>query len=593
MPLDLYSNLLRPPKSVADYDAEAQASQANALAIGLKRNELANAPVQNQLLQLELQGRQLGNQRATNLNALLGGIAGRFNGAAPQQAPDVQSTAAHVQALAGVNTPQDALRWVQAGKDQGILTPEQSQLGFKNVQALASPEAFAQWKQQAMQGGAAQVAQLRAGGQPPQASGMPSNFPLSFNDVVALKMAGGPDLTTDFKTALEGVSRVPGSEVTDIRGNRRMVPKLAEGQMLNSDGSIGNIPGAVASAAQAAGATAGATTAAQEAAKAPYTLVDTYANGTPGKVPLSTLIQPPSQPKPRQASVIAPDVQAGRESERVAILKGELQSAQARLSRGDPRAQGDIDALNRELVGTPGFNPTGPSEPAKARAAAASAFATDTAKGAADEGLMLNKEVAKDQEFVRNINAARAAVANFTPGMGQQGMLRIGRFFDSMGAHDAAKAIARGDISSQILFDKIAGQGAMEALQQAMQQGRITQSEYKIFLDRYPNGEMPRAAIGQVFDLMQERYSRSFQQQQQRADYLKAGGDPANWAAEWARRVDPTGTGQISTPNGPPSNAPGAVNRGNASLSVRTPDGQTHTFPTAAAAAAFKKAAGL
>lgn len=76
--------------------------------------------------------------------------------------------------------------------------------------------------------------------QSPQASKV--NFPLSFGDVTAMKLAGLPDLTNDYKMALEGVSHNPGAEVTDVNGNRRVIPTLEKGMALNN-GAVSNLPG--------------------------------------------------------------------------------------------------------------------------------------------------------------------------------------------------------------------------------------------------------------------------------------------------------------------------------------------------------------
>lgn len=51
----------------------------------------------------------------------------------------------------------------------------------------------------------------------------------------------------------------------------------------------------------------------------------------------------------RGGAKIAPATQTARDGDRVGILEGELKAAQTRLAAGDQRAQGDIDALNKEL----------------------------------------------------------------------------------------------------------------------------------------------------------------------------------------------------------------------------------------------------
>lgn len=57
-------------------------------------------------------------------------------------------------------------------------------------------------------------------------------------------------------------------------------------------------------------------------------------------------------PAPTKGAKIPDQEQAKRDQLRMSILQSELTAAQQRLAKGDPRAQGDIDALNREMGGT-------------------------------------------------------------------------------------------------------------------------------------------------------------------------------------------------------------------------------------------------
>ncbi|MCY1166225.1 hypothetical protein D9M73_61490 [compost metagenome] len=50
-------------------------------------------------------------------------------------------------------------------------------------------------------------------------------------------------------------------------------------------------------------------------------------------------------------------VPAGRDAGRLEILTQEKADIEKRLASGDPRAQGDLDAINREIQGTPGGKP--------------------------------------------------------------------------------------------------------------------------------------------------------------------------------------------------------------------------------------------
>lgn len=66
-----------------------------------------------------------------------------------------------------------------------------------------------------------------------------------------------------------------------------------------------------------------------------------------------SVARPAAQPSDiaalREAARIPPDVQAARDVSGLAILQSELTKAQQRLAEGDPRAQGDIDAVMREI----------------------------------------------------------------------------------------------------------------------------------------------------------------------------------------------------------------------------------------------------
>ena len=121
---------------------------------------------------------------------------------------------------------------------------------------------------------------LASGAQPDQmpATTQPTikqnGFPLSFRDVTALKMVGGPDLLKEWQIGNEGIEQKAGSFYKDpMTGQTRYVPDPTKG--INFDPNTGRasvIPGASQAQADLAGATSGAT----EAAKAKYNFVDAY-----------------------------------------------------------------------------------------------------------------------------------------------------------------------------------------------------------------------------------------------------------------------------------------------------------------------------
>src|SRR5690606_1225770 len=93
---------------------------------------------------------------------------------------------------------------------------------------------------------------------------------MTLNDVVMLKLAGGPDLIEPWTLAQQGIEQKPGSSYIDpVTGQIRFIPKAGEGITLQ-DGRASPVPGYAQAQAEIAAAQAGATAAAQEAAKYPY-----------------------------------------------------------------------------------------------------------------------------------------------------------------------------------------------------------------------------------------------------------------------------------------------------------------------------------
>jgi hypothetical protein len=127
-------------------------------------------------------------------------------------------------------------------------------------------------------GGQSQPGALLAGAMPPNSpsampSGGPQGFPLSLQDVTALKLAG-VDVFDQYKYANDGVKRDPGAFYDNpVTGQREYIPKVPEGfnLQMGADGKPTIAP--IAGYLQGTATQAGATTDAQEAAKAKYDLV--------------------------------------------------------------------------------------------------------------------------------------------------------------------------------------------------------------------------------------------------------------------------------------------------------------------------------
>jgi len=148
----------------------------------------------------------------------------------------------------------------------------------------------------------------------------------------------------------------------------------------------------------------------------------------------------------------------------------------------------------------------------------------------------LNNTIAKGRNFMNRLNISESALDQFQPGMGAGARLQIARAAKSLGMpEDLIKGINAGDIGSKQVFQKLAVQQAMEALQQDMQSGRITQAEFQIYKDNLPNIETDPAAIKELFNAARQSHAHNVEEQQAYAQYKKQGGDPGQWQAQWSK----------------------------------------------------------
>lgn len=196
---NIFQQYLTPPKSVLEYSADLDA--ANQRKQVLKQNALSLAAGQ----QKYDEGVQ-SSQRAAQLRAALSGLGpaatdddrikamrgtgspegfaaadgleksvlerGKTKAGIDKENAEVSKTNLarnimlhdfHAQKLAQVQTPEQAIAWAKDGLAAGLGTPEQYERGVAMIQQAAqSPEAFAKWRAQAMQGGQSITEQLKA-----------------------------------------------------------------------------------------------------------------------------------------------------------------------------------------------------------------------------------------------------------------------------------------------------------------------------------------------------------------------------------------------------------------------------------------------
>lgn len=282
---NVFTQFAQPVRTASSYLSDLNANDAQRLGLILQQNQVDNLPLQQQLLRLQLSGANLNNQTL-------------------QQRLDL----AHAIITGGAPTAdQSGPMALAQGATAGSVGPTTGNATRMNaLQAAASSPA-------------------------PGAGAIPGMPGLTFSAVTGMKLLGGPDLSTDYKTALEGVSHAPGSEVTDISGNRRTVPTLAQGQYIDGTGTVQNLPGYVSAASGAAGAVTNAQKAAENAnTLIPLDRIDPTTGrpyvGTVGSL-VSSVAPPPAAPQPPTGNAVpgsiaptGPTFQQSSPQSRAAIL---------------------------------------------------------------------------------------------------------------------------------------------------------------------------------------------------------------------------------------------------------------------------------
>jgi hypothetical protein len=553
----MYQNVGR-YKSVNDYAEEDTRQAFGKLALILQQHQVSSLPLQDQLLQAQVGNAGLENQKKQALFQIVDRIV--KGGAQPAAAPATMTGGDAIAANGGSF----------AGADPSLVGQPRAAVPPGAAPAQAGP----------------------LGG-------------LGFRDVVAMKLLGGPDLSGDFKLGLEGVSRAPGSEVTDVYGNRRRVIQLEPGQVELPGGGVANAPGYVeATSAKTAAIKRAELRASNENTLAPLDrviagtnrpfpgttqqLIDTVTGQNPvGQLPpaaqAAVLSGPPGATVNGRPALAAPPPDMGQ-------LQAELDTAKL----GGPEAVAQFQATHlprilaipdpatrqRALSGfqadlatppgspihsqgqAPGAFPgfAGPAELAGSKAAAEAqataptktllAFQEPRAKAAAEYSAKLNDTVSVGQDLMQRIEEARGALAQFKPGWGSESRGNVAQIAKALGASDDLVArINGGDLAAKQEFVKLSAQSAMETLRQSLAgAGRITQQEFAVFQKNNPNIELQPDAIQKIYDFQQRLYQRTLAEQQGFDKYIAGGGDPARWQAQWARTVDPKGSGTIRTP---------------------------------------------
>lgn len=109
-------------------------------------------------------------------------------------------------------------------------------------------------------------------------------------------------------------------------------------------------------------------------------------------------------------------------------------------------------------------------------------------------------------------------------------------------ADAVGKLFAGGDFSNAQAFNKLATQGAMEALGAAMDGGgRRTQAEFLMFARNSPSIELDPAAMDKMLNFSTKQYLSGTAEQRELNKYRKDGGDLRDWPTYWTKRAEDLG----------------------------------------------------
>jgi hypothetical protein len=220
-------------------------------------------------------------------------------------------------------------------------------------------------------------------------------FPFAFNDLLAIKAAGGPDFLEAYKFANTPIKMESGSTYVDpLTKTERFMPRAGEGMNL-INGQISPAPGYLPTLA--------AVTEAQEGAKARFNVIpvetadgrkqfitaaDIARRSAAPSAPAPTAPPPgsflnPALSSPENFPRVSPATQKDRDGTRRAILQDELNKA---IRAGDPGTAASVQRELDALEGGSGFGK--PSSVAQAeviraeRARAGAGIDADAAKNA-------------------------------------------------------------------------------------------------------------------------------------------------------------------------------------------------------------------
>ncbi len=203
----------------------------------------------------------------------------------------------------------------------------------------------------------------------------------------------------------------------------------------------------------------------------------------------------------------------------------------------------------------------------------------------------LNDKVSTMRELSGRFNEMRDKIGNFTPGALGEYRQILGSWVKDIGqtlglspeaANALATKLAKGDIGDAQAFQKLAIQGAMEAVRAAQGSAQnISNADFAAFLKSNPSLATDPKALDSMMNYATDQYRKATTEQNELFAYRDAGGDLAKWPSVWNQRsielgltkpVKTTGTARGSLPSTPQTRS--AVGTSNSGRRIKQmPDG--------------------
>ena len=454
------------------------------------------------------------------------------------------------------------------------------------------------------------------GTQPAQSGG----FPLSFNEVTALKTLGGPDLLKELEIGQSGYEQKPGSFYKMPNGEMRYVDDPKTGMKYDSrTNSMQPISGY----AEAMARQKGMETAATKGAEARYTplspefktpdgrpvggnAADYLSGGAAEPAPAA----PAGMAMPGAATLakIPASVQAGRDGDKYTIIKQEYDNER------DPASKA---ALGRELMrlsaaaqSKGGIKLQSTSEAAQQAADVtlknqpALKSATDLAGGDAanfnEYKKTLNKAVETGyQQYQRNLMSEQLMEAYKTGLPNPESRSAFAStlkntFPNSAAARALAEKVNGGDVGNgQMLANLLSSSGLTNVIRTLDGNGRVNKAEYQALQEHAEkNRSDPDALLG-IMHYQNNAFKQDYAEQQALAKHEEAGTvNPKTWQATYSKtRMD--NLAQPGALPATPAQANAKAQPAATGTFAATVNGKTYNFPTQKALANFKLEAGI